>query len=519
MTEPLLSVLLVDDELPLREELRMYPWEEHGFELVGEAENGADALRFCQSCVPDVVITDITMPSMDGLELFRRLKEQYALTKVILLTCHSEFAYAQEAVQLGAVDYLVKVRMRGSDLERALNKAKEALRRDYSMHRNEIEQRRLQQSRTLALYAAGVYEDRSGLERLLRDTWQLTFPLRPVALHVKAKPENRLLIKQEAEDALSRMEVAARTFPFTWLPVEEGVYLLLFRQEESGSAGLKGQTEDMCRLLSEELETRLPFISEAVRLYAVLGEQVNGPEVFLDCCRRVTEEHPQHFYEPGTLVFDGSVGRDYADPDDAASADMLEKLRFAKGNRDILADNLRHELPQWARKSGIHPDALKEWAVSRRSLWLEDLDGRGGSGRHSASVRAIAEAATLDELVSVLVHELEAADGGQTKMRKEIADAVRYIDDHLDGPVTLTAVARHIGFSAYYLSRLFREETGISFNEYIAKQRIAKAVHLLQTTSLRVYEVGNAVGIPSYRYFTALFRKYTGLSPTEYRKG
>ncbi|SDC96279.1 two-component system, response regulator YesN [Paenibacillus sp. UNCCL117] len=517
MSEPLLSVLLVDDELPLREELRRYPWEEHGFELVGEAVNGVDALRFCQSCVPDVVITDITMPRMDGLELFHRLNEQYALTKVVLLTCHSEFAYAQKAVQLGAVDYLVKYRMQGSDLERALNKAKEALRRDYSMHRNEIEKLRLQQSRTLALYAAGVYEDRTDLEKLLRDTWKLAFPFRLAALHVKAKPENRLLIKQEVEDALSRLEGAARTFPFTWLPAEEGVYLLLPRQEESCPDDLKRQTEEICRSLSEAIENRLSFLSEAVRLYAVVGERVNGPEVFLKCFRRVTEEHPQHFYEPGTLTFDLSDGRNYADPDDAASAEMLEKLRFAKGNRDMLAENLRHELPRWARSAGIHPDTLREWAVNRRSLWLEDLDERGG--RYSANVRAIAEAPTLDELVSILVHELEAPHSGQTRMRKEIADAVRYIDDHLEGPVTLTAVARHIGFSAYYLSRLFREETGISFNEYIAKQRIAKAVHLLQTTSLRVYEVGNAVGIPSYRYFTALFRKYTGLSPTEYRKG
>lgn len=121
------KVLIADDEVPIRESLRMFAWAEHGFELAGEARHGQEALELYDRLQPGIVVTDIVMPIMDGLRLTRLLKEKQPAPQVILLTCHSEFDYAREALSLGASDYLLKGTFRDRDLLEALGKAKERL--------------------------------------------------------------------------------------------------------------------------------------------------------------------------------------------------------------------------------------------------------------------------------------------------------------------------------------------------------------------------------------------------------
>lgn len=123
--------------------------------------------------------------------------------------------------------------------------------------------------------------------------------------------------------------------------------------------------------------------------------------------------------------------------------------------------------------------------------------------------------ATLAQLVAELIHDA----GNGRPCRREVREAMRIVRERLAEPLTLTAVAEEVRLSSHYLSRLFREEAGISFNEYVTRLRMERAIELLQTTTLKVYEVAEAVGIPSYRYFSVLFRQHTGVVPTEYKKG
>ncbi|MBP1989146.1 response regulator transcription factor [Paenibacillus eucommiae] len=120
----LTKVLVVDDEVPIRENLRMFSWAQHNFALVGEARHGQEALALCRSREPDIILTDIVMPVMDGLSLTRHIKEWRPEVQVILLTCHSDFSYAREALVLGACDYLLKGTYRDHELLASLNKAK-----------------------------------------------------------------------------------------------------------------------------------------------------------------------------------------------------------------------------------------------------------------------------------------------------------------------------------------------------------------------------------------------------------
>lgn len=121
------KVLIVEDEIPMREQLRLFPWQAHGFELTGEAKNGVEALTKYGELQPDIVLTDIAMPFMDGLELMRQLKAKQPEAQVILLTCHNQFDYVREALLMGACDYLMKGAYQDADLLAALNRARDKL--------------------------------------------------------------------------------------------------------------------------------------------------------------------------------------------------------------------------------------------------------------------------------------------------------------------------------------------------------------------------------------------------------
>jgi len=117
-------VVIVDDEIPMLESLRLFPWQAHGFELAGEARNGREALELCRQTAPAIVVTDIVMPGMDGIRLTYALKEWNPNLQVILLTCHSDFDYIRQALVSGASDYLLKGTYSEEDLLDTLNKTR-----------------------------------------------------------------------------------------------------------------------------------------------------------------------------------------------------------------------------------------------------------------------------------------------------------------------------------------------------------------------------------------------------------
>ncbi|MBB6635472.1 response regulator [Cohnella thailandensis] len=513
MKQEPLTVLVVDDELPIRQELRLVPWGELGAELVGEAENGEDALFFCRNFSPDIVITDITMPVMNGLDLFRALKRESLSPQVILLTCHSDFAYAKEAIRLGAVDYLVKVAMEQEDLERALLKAKEAIDRERSIRRSETERRRWALSRKLAQLALPNSREET-VESIFREALG-GMPPCLTALHADTKKENRRLVGREIEERLSGSELLQA--PFRWIPAREGTYLLLIDRSAGPSSSLRARLDTLLQSLSEHLEKELSFLSDAIRLYAVVSEPIRDGIRWSELLSSVAGEQPQRFYDSTSRIL-YARSQSHAIPGEAEIRTMEARMRRAKHDQAGLLEWLGDELPKWALKHRLPPERLKRLLTEWRREWAPGTDEEPGQTDDVHLEEAIADASSLAELISALVHEAEKA-GGKKKPRKEIAEAMRFIEENLGSSITLPVVANRVGLSPHYVSRLFREEAGVSFNDFITRKRMEKAAELLQTTTMRVYEVANAVGVPSYRYFTAMFREWMGVAPSEYKKG
>ncbi|GAA4861870.1 hypothetical protein GCM10023310_46580 [Paenibacillus vulneris] len=521
----LLTVLVVDDELPLREELRLFPWHNSLAELVGEAENGEEAMELCRKLRPDVVITDITMPVMDGMDLFRRIKQEFPLTQVVLLTCHSDFAYAKEALKLGALEYLIKVSLLDTELEHVLNKAREAIQREYNYRRNEIDRQRWELTRLLS--STGKEPKRVEAIDAILKSWGVLWPIRIIRLHVSVRPQEEMFAHHELQSLLSERELTDdRDNPcWRWITLGPTDYIWIQRAAPETGTTILLSTRQWLERLQSAIDVRASYLSEAVSLYAVIGPSISSAVDLLSAIELTKLPAAAVFYDTGGAVYEMSAASGTIRPSIRRSAvdgtlsnalnfEMLtELMRQTAADKALLIEFCQGRLTEWVNQVRPEPAGLKSWLISNRKEWMGERD----NAQQQELIQKLQASRTASELLSMVIREVE--NRGKLKYRKEVAQAIQLISNHIAEPITLTWAAERVGLSSFYLSRLFREEVGESFNEYVTMKRIDKAIHLLQTTSLKVYEVAEQVGIPSYRYFSVLFRSRTGVSPTEYKKG
>lgn len=518
MTKDALKVLVVDDEAPLREELRSFDWSVYGFKYVGEADNGLEALAFCRRHRPDIVITDITMPVMDGIKFMREMRQELPDTQIILLTCHSDFTYARESIGYGAIDYLLKVTLTPSELVRALDKARQALQKNGMRRRDVIEEKRWERARQLSMLLSGkkIGDEPTvaslAVYKFLTREMGCKLPLQFAALHVDAKADVRMLAKRALERQLGSLE---EQMSFMYLPALEGVYLVF--ADNTGSLKSSITSEKLASIVEQLrglLEEQAGLLQDELAICGVIGSSVAAPDQVESAMAAVMREQPLRFYDRTQLVW-GVQDEPTQWPDEHQKAEFCELLAAHINPMNGGTAQLRGSLVSWAFQHRLHPDAFKELVNEWRREWLKD---KREWHEFSQMSKAVMNADTAEELVALLIHEMEFVRNNERKPRREIDDAMRYIKSNLEKPLTLSVVAEQVGLSAHYLCRLFPEERGISFQEYIKQQRMEMAARLLRTTSLRIYEIACQVGVPSYRYFSSVFREYAGLSPTEYRR-
>lgn len=497
-----LTVLIVDDELPIREELREFPWEEYSAVLIGEAKNGLEALQLCRSYAPDLVVTDISMPVMDGLELVRALGKELPETRAVLLTCHGEFEYAREALRMGALDYILKVTMEEKHLAEAIGKARAAVEKEQTVRLLELYRGRAEQFRLMRQALAGETLPHAAARR----------PLRPVLLRVLGSEAERLFADLEVFAFLLAERFPGKEEDRIW-PLRSGSFLLLLEADselEEPNSALSALAARLNRMIGETL----PFLGGRVYGVFVLGVGLSGEEQWDDLVRRLDSGADLHFYEPDARVYE-CPERSLGLPDPELVREIETEWRRAAGVRRGVAPFVRERLVPWLAANRCDPREWKRHVLGWRSEWQPDA----GDVSYRRTTERILEAETLREMEAALVHEAERKDGSAGRGRIEVQRAKALIAERLQEELTVVSVAREVGLRDHYFSRLFREETGESFQDFVLRMRMEQAARLLQTTNLKVYEIAERVGIPNYRYFSVLFRRWTGTTPTDYKRG
>lgn len=503
----LLSVLIVDDAMPIRQELRMMDWNAFGAVLVGEASNGQEALEFCREYTPDVVITDIQMPVMDGLELFRCLKQEFSNTQVIVLTCYSEFNYAKEALSLGAVDYIVKVLMKDEDFEKALQKARQANEREALYKSSSKEKQRIRISRILGDI---IYSPNSqlSLDSILESHgFKIIYPARFVYMHVISSPNNLVFIDQEISAYLKENAPG-----FLWLNMDKGVYGLIFNDFSKSEKVFLDCLEALIQSLNERLDSELHFMNGKVRLYFIVSAILTKEIEFVDVFKKIETWNDLSFYQCDKVIFyDGGNKVQSLNPN--LVRDIKKQLRYIEETKGDMAEFIEDKFYKWAMNNTIRPSELKNLVLDMfKGIESRDPDKK-------VNFLKISQTDSIDELVKALVQELGLNLHQKGPMRSEIREAIKIINENIEQPITLSYIASKVALSPFYLGKIFSDEVGESFNDYVTGIRMKKAVELLQTSNLKVYEVAEKVGIPNYRYFSNLFRNWTGQTPKEFKRG
>lgn len=464
-------VMIVEDEQPAREMLRAFPWEVYGCRLAAEADNGEEALARMDAAKPDILVTDVMMPVMDGLTLVREVKRRHPRVQVILLTCYGDYPYVREALILGAVDYLLKGVYRDEELGAALRKADAALGR------------------------AGGEPHASAPPEEWPDRASVPIPSR--LIHLRWTAESGLPDggRDEWLDALSGQVPHTRIFAIG------SRELLLFAPERE---------EARCIRLVERLAEADAGRSRRVLWCAVIGKRLQDADSWEPGYALSRSVMPGAFYYDGPVVLDVQRSAAVSPLRHDEWLSLTLRMKETLMNRDAFREFIESELPRFLREWLVHPDDVKlllgHWAAEwRRSGLPVDADALKAAIRAADRCgRLLAE--TLQALQRFAVHH-------PTDLRIEIEQAMLLVQERLASPFTAVDIAELVGLSPKYFGILFKKQTGESFQDYVKRIRMEKAAQLLRTTGLKIYEVAEQVGIPNYRYFTDVFSRHFGKSP------
>ncbi|MBB6671404.1 response regulator transcription factor [Cohnella nanjingensis] len=529
----MIRALIVDDELYAVQGLRSgVRWEEIGVDEVYEAYHASMAEELLISREIDIMICDIEMPEGSALELMAWVNERKLAVETVVLTCHSEFAYAQRAIQLGGNDYLLKPVVYG-DLEQVLLKA----------IRKVEDKRKATETDELYQKYAELWNSRKPI--LVERFWQDLFA-RQIRTDLDA-----LAGAVAAYDM--RLETLERVV-LVLVSVEEWRKPLREREEEIMEFALRKAAEE---IVLERLPGHVVRDHDGNTFVALcLGESRTEAEEIAALCRRYIEACNQYFYCSLSCYVGDPV------PVSDASRVYLELLnaeyRNVSRTNEVLfpvADGAGTEARSQidarvpldlAERIGLDGTAqvlerLNGWLESgNREPTVEMLNGcyhavlqavyyalhRKGHSAHLLygdrewpDAQAVTRSVSRFKLWAAQV--LEAADvllHAEHTSSPVVAKVKAYIAAHMARELSREELAAHVYLNPAYLSRLFRKETGMVLTDYILQEKMRRASDLLAGTDRTVSEIADGLGYGNFSYFARLFRKVYGVSPHDYRK-
>jgi two-component system response regulator YesN len=516
-------LLIVDDEALIRNGIRQaVPWSELGITETRTAGSGEEALQLLADFAPEIVLTDIRMPGMDGLELLAAVKERQPGAKVIILSGYDEFAYARSALKLGAFDYLLKT----SDMADLM----EVIRKANAVLRSEREQQ-LRLSKGLPLLREELLRrliyhgrpDDSAMDEL--SSLGLAWETGRFTLAVIDLGGTDLNIAEEQQyRKLQLLELCEAVFGTAGVGFEGRYDELVWIQRQSQEGLDQGRFEAACARL---IELASAGLGTGLSLGFSVGE--GDPSLFKDLFQQAKQALEYGLLSGKTVTKFEEVPAAVAGPGLVSSGQeqvLMSALRT--GDKELLLRTLAEIFAGLSRNGPPRIAALRQAVIDlfgRASQVIREfqLDWESLFGKEFLYFEAIAGIRSLDAMKQWAGEHLEAAadhirNTKILKNKKVIEDAKAYLAQHYAEPLTLNRLAEVVHMSPNYFSSVFSNEVGVSFLEHLTALRIEKAKQLLGEKDARAFEVGERVGYENPQYFSKIFKKYTGLSPSEYKE-
>lgn len=498
-----MRAMIVDDEKLICEWMEFCISKNPACQLVGIAHNGKEGLELFKRKEPDLVLTDIKMPVMDGIELLHAIRMQSSATKVVLLTAFAEFEMARRALREGADEYLLKTEMNNEVLQEMLNRISAACgvadqtnsdsvtttAQAHAIIRKILRQKEPLQDRDLEeLCQCGVRWRNNGLFAVA--VWKqslmyggLHFPKDGPARHVAGF------------DYTDRIYMVVGNLPRALSPVEKSRQLMGFAKQ------------------LQELNHCMVGISTVTDEMSMIPAMVRQAALSLS----------QGFYEGKVRLYEPNQPLAQLEERDRAWRRGLSALRVrlyqqnSEGRYQILEEFLQ----ETAKQQIGEVDMVTKFCADSYDLLYAQAVSLGLDAENPEPLRARLAASISMAEVCQPVLELAALCGKMTRPVQPRSKAVRlalnYIRSNYAQPLSLEQVAAEVHLTPEYFSRIFKEEMGITFVNYLTDVRLRHSVQMLETTALRVQDVAQAVGYFNVSYFSTSFKKKYGMSPYEYR--
>lgn len=543
----MLKIFLAEDEVVVRETIkRMIPWEELGFELVGEAADGEMALPLLIRQQPDLLITDIKMPFMDGLTLARLAKKEIPGLKVVILSGYDDFNYAKQAIGIGVEDYLLKPITKNALIER--------LSEIRSRYEHEKTQKEYYEKFQREMQAYEKNSSRDFFEALVdgsMDMMEVYKRAEKLGLDIVAEAYNVLIFTMNCDEDFSGQRDEYSSWEAESLELLENFFAghssaMLFRSNIfSYGVLLKGQRETIeenTRACVDEIRKILSRQDGRREWFLAVGQSVERLSQIQKSYHTASRAFSQRYlYDENILYYDEMETMEHpggqAETEDNA---YLQKVDVNALNPAILqkflSNGLQEETENFVKdyfyaigQEPMESLVFRNYVILNvRFSVISFIKGLGcdtnemesadteevlaESGKNMESAIAYAK-----KMISQAI-EIRDQNSGN-KNRSILKTAVDFIDSHyMEEDISLNTVANVANVSSNHFSALFSQNMGQTFIEYLTTLRMNKAKELLRCTGMRSSEIAGEIGYKDAHYFSYLFKKTQGMTPSDYRK-
>jgi two-component system response regulator YesN len=528
------KIMIVDDEIIIRRGIiTSIDWAKYDIEIVEEAKNGQDALDKLANNPVDVVLTDIRMPVMSGIELATRIKQHYPDIEIVVFSGYEDFQYAKQAMRIGVQHYLLKPVIAEEliavfiQIRDKLNEAKFIRHNEFIKNKIFNENLPFTKSKIITSLLNKAMDPQEMMDKAKTLNINLSGPEYQVFL---IDIDDFLLITEQ----LSQKDKEAYLFAVINIAEETlQFYLpgLVSYGEQEKIVGLVNIAHgysimDMCREIQSNIQKYL-------KLSTTIGIGRPSPDI-METRKSYSEAlnsiQRKAFQGKGSIIA-YVEGQHLAVLDDRQLIFFTdEEKRLIQNLKSSNAESVRQMITQYFHHFATANMSFKEvkgvcirlvisliQTLEEMGLQIEPIFGQLFIPHVEIEKFEVLQDLRhwFDRIIDEILRMTE--QDKKRSFKKVVKDAVHYITQHYDQKISLTDVADHVYVTPAHLSKVFKEETGVTFVKWLNEFRVEEAQKLLKSTWLKTYEIAEKVGFQDYKYFSIIFKKYTGYSPRDYR--
>jgi two-component system response regulator YesN len=542
----MLKLFIVDDEPDTREGLRYYfNWDKYNIEVVGEADDGSSAIPMIFREKPDIILTDVKMPEVDGIQMAKHIRASDKNAKIIFISGYDDVAYIKSALKLDAIDYILKpvdLNELEQVIEKVIHMIDEEKNAEALMYKMNAKLRKsmptLREKYFMTLVRDGISNEKDIIKKM--EFLELDLPMEAeycivvVSIDDKAEEFDDMSEKDKQLMAFSVINIceelisnSMRGYTFENRPGEY-VCILKLQREQDEEGVYYEDTENLYSLLSSIKDSVYKFLKISVTI---------GVGLTVHSLKDISKSYSKAYENVNQRLFLGKnkiitidsleAEEDYIHQFDFSNTQQLSNIIKSSDEEKlvnviniIFVDMARYKYTNVKYCLNI---CLQLILTASRQLIELQINVDESRFDERKAWEQIFEVDTIEDMKRIITNYLVTvsryiSEKRNRKSRNVIENIKEIIHRNYNENMTINEIANEVYLSTTYLCMVFKQETGETVNEYITKVRIEKAKELLKDPSYKIYDICYDIGYIEPGYFSKIFKKHTGLSPSEYRE-